>query len=868
MPRAASDSGDCEVTLEADLLAWVRSRPSWQCEVFARLCRHESVDAERVVEIVDRLLEGQASPASDLSEADLPGAPTVQVSTELVAMRNLRSVNALASDQQLTFGASGMTIIYGDNASGKSGYARVLKAAVGARVIDSILADVFARTQPVGQTAVVDYRVAGDDSLQEWKLPGTREVRLQQVHFYDKANGDAYVSTESELTYRPAALVLLDQLITACDAVRTELDRRLQRCDASRPRLPALPGGTSASRFVSTLSRATTLTAIEAACTVPDDARERLGLLLSEEARLKASDPTTERAHLTQVSNVLRDLATTCDALVASLGTDALARLAEMQTSAHQLRAAATVASATTFETEPVHGVGTATWRTLWEAARAFSTTEAYHDQEFPVTDGSSHCVLCHQELSTEAGDRLRRFQAYMTDTTERDAQAAELTLATARSGLIDLIIPQSSAVGTVDSVDPALAGTVEKFLAAADGARTALIDWLDGRRDRPPTPADAGPGPSLADKSEQLRVQAAAIDAATFTQQLQNLGRQIAEIQSSLALAQAKDAIEEEVARLTTRHRMEEAKRSTDTTHITRKASDLTRDHVTREVRDQFTRESERLRLQRITLDDTGGVKGKLLHRPALLGVARQTSVSKVFSEGEQTALGLAGFFTEVVFDTTNSAVVLDDPITSLDHNRRRLVAQRLVELATDRQVIVFTHEVSFVGDLVRLASEAKVAVTERWVQRNGDLLGVCAEKHPWNAKDVKARIGALEQELATIKRERGSWDQEEYDTHCADWGGKLSETWERAVNLEIVNEVVDRGTSQVKPRMFRIFAAITDEDDSDFQAGYSRCSEWARRHDKAPDIHYVAPEADEMEAELQRFRDWFSRIKGYRGR
>jgi hypothetical protein len=108
--------------------------------------------------------------------------------------------------------------------------------------------------------------------------------------------------------------------------------------------------------------------------------------------------------------------------------------------------------------------------------------------------------------------------------------------------------------------------------------------------------------------------------------------------------------------------------------------------------------------------------------------------------------------------------------------------------------------------------------------------------------------------------------WDQEQYDEKCAARGGKLSEAWERAINLEIVNEVVDRGTSQVRPLKFRILAAITEQDNDDFQVGYSRCSEWARRHDKDPSMNFVAPEHADMEAELERFRKWFKRIKGYR--
>lgn len=854
------------MTLEADLVAWVEQRPDWQQAVFARLCRRQPVDAATVTEIVNRLLKGESASAVSLTAADLPGAPLLAASTEFVALRDLAGVNALAPDQQLTFGAGGLTIVYGDNASGKSGYARVLKTAVGARVVDNILTDVFARTTPLAQAAVVDYRVAGVGVQQEWKLADSPDAQLQQAHFYDKANGDAYVSTESEISYRPSALVLLDQLIAVCDAVRTELDQRLQQCDANRPTLPTLPQGTNAARFVAGLCHTTNPVAIETACTAPDDSREQLGRLLSEEARLKASDPIKERDHLVDVANGLAELARTCTTLTVALSAAAIARLAEQRDKARQLRAAADVASSADFDAEPVRGVGSATWRALWEAAQAFSITEAYHDHEFPSTDDGSRCVLCHQELSPEAGDRLRRFQAYMTDTTEREAREAELELANNRTGLTQLDIPDAAAIAATVPDDQGLAGAIEAFLSGASAVRTGLLNWIHGEQDEPPQAVAPGPSTTLTEQSEQFREQAAAIDAPTFLQQLRHVGQQATELQASIALAEAKGDIEAEVARLAARHSIEEARRTTDTTHITGKASDLTRKYVTRDVRDQFTRESDRLRLAQITLDDTRGVKGKLLHRPALLGAARLAPVTQVFSEGEQTALGLAGFFTEVVFDTTKSAVVLDDPITSLDHSRRSLVAQRLVELAADRQVIVLTHEVSFVGDLVRHASEARVAVTERWVQRNGDLLGVCADKHPWKAKDVKARIGVLEHDLAEIKRQRNSWDQEQYEDHCAEWGGKLSEAWERAVNLEIVNEVVDRGTSQVRPRMFRIFAAITQQDDDDFQAGYGRCSEWARRHDKAPDINYVAPEPDEMEAELQRFRDWLGRIKGYR--
>ena len=186
---------------------------------------------------------------------------------------------------------------------------------------------------------------------------------------------------------------------------------------------------------------------------------------------------------------------------------------------------------------------------------------------------------------------------------------------------------------------------------------------------------------------------------------------------------------------------------------------------HVTTLVRDRFTRESDRLRLERVTLEDHGGQKGQLRHQPAFVGAMQRAALPAVLSEGEQTALGLAGFFTEIHFDDSRSAIILDDPVCSLDHVRREYVALRVAEFALDRQVIVFTHDVSFVADLRRAADQVQVPFTERSIMRRGNDPGLCQEGHPWKSKDVKARLAQLGVEVARLRRDAGGWDSDTYE-------------------------------------------------------------------------------------------------------
>jgi hypothetical protein len=242
---------------------------------------------------------------------------------------------------------------------------------------------------------------------------------------------------------------------------------------------------------------------------------------------------------------------------------------------------------------------------------------------------------------------------------------------------------------------------------------------------------------------------------------------------------------------------------------------------------------------------------------------------LSRVFSEGERTALGLAAFFTEAQLDGSNSALILDDPVTSLDHIRRGLVAARLGALAENRQVVTFTHDVAFVADLKREASARGVPVAERSVTRSRAderKPGVCSTEHPWKAKEVPARLAELRQELARITRESPAWDEKGYEEAVAVWAGNLSETWERIFSQEIVGRVLAEGGLEVRPMMVKILARFSEEDRREFDASYSRVSQWAKRHDKGGMVNYVAPEVDQLEEELGRVDAWFKRVKGYK--
>lgn len=476
--------------------------------------------------------------------------------------------------------------------------------------------------------------------------------------------------------------------------------------------------------------------------------------------------------------------------------------------------------------------------------------------------------MLCQQPLNDQAIDRLCRFEAFVTDTTSRDAEAAAVALSTSMGQLAQL---QTLPPGLSASTNRLQEGgediqAMTKWLEMATQTAGAALAWLEGEEQEPKAVVDEVSEPA-AKRAQSLSDLADTIDSTTFAQALSEASKLVMELQDAKALNEAQSAIEVEVARLAQRKLIEGARRLAATNSITTKRGELTETYVTQEVRDHFTRETDRLELRRVTLDRTGrGRNSALEHRPSLKGSRRVADIDDVLSEGEQTALGLAGFLTEVDLDASMSGVVFDDPVSSLDAGRRSRVAQRLAELAAQRQVIVFTHEITFVNALNREAKRQSVAVESRSIQRVGGIQpGLVNDHFPWSAKDIPQRINDLDTDLARLKKARKELTDDQYAAEVGRLVGRFSEALERAVNLHIVNELVDRGTNEVHPTMLKILPRFTQADHDEYQKMYAKTSSWASRHDNAPEENYVPPTVEEIDTEIAGFKSWHARVKKY---
>ena len=843
-----------------EVLSWAETRPWWQQKVLARIIAGVTFGEHDYEDIARSLMEEPESPPDGGWFSNLTLPPVTQDEpVRMIAVRKLANVNRLAPGQELTFEPNGLTVVYGHNGSGKSGYARVISSMVGARHQKKILSDVF-DNEPRTPSGEIVFEVG--DKERTVILGQSPDPELKRIAFYDEYCGNSYLTTDAEISYRPSAVKLLEDLAVVCTGVSQVIKAWTQEKSQPTP-LPRVDPQGSAGEFLRGLSASTSDDAVEAAIQCPADAAEQLEKQKIIVARLRASNPNHEKAQLLKISEELTTIADHLETLDTKVGMQAAQQLADLVANAELAQEMANLVSRRTFANEPLSEVGSSVWKVLWSAAEAYSKV-AYPDHPFPYTSDGAVCVLCQQRIDAEAADRLESFQRFVMDTTVEEAKDAQSQVDKFRDGLRGLIErPEkiSKAIiqlevkkyPRVEELNSILVALRDRTLALAEGEEAHSVDV-------------AATVAFLRKDAVTHRYQAHRVNVEEFAKQLRQAEAQERQLCDQIAMHDGWQLIEDERTRLQAKEKLEKKLSETNTASITKKVGELTRAYVTQEADEFFTREAQNLGLEHVRFRATSARQGSQFHRTEFRDARSGTKLTDVLSEGEQTSLGFVGFLIEAHFDASKSALIFDDPVSSLDHMKRESVARRIVELAKERQVVVFTHDVAFTMLLRKAADEIALPYATRGIEKRRKAEpGYTTEHHPWIAKDAAQRVDKLKQEVAALRRQEKGMPGEDYQRETEKIAGHMSQTWERIISQVIAEPLVDFVSLEVRVGKLRIIGRVTEQDVKTYDDSYGRISAWASRHDPNPALNYVPPTVEELKSEIDVIEDWLNRVKKY---
>ncbi|TWU40029.1 hypothetical protein Q31b_33730 [Novipirellula aureliae] len=545
------------------------------------------------------------------------------------------------------------------------------------------------------------------------------------------------------------------------------------------------------------------------------------------------------------------------------LSDEAIIVIKTLATDAAVKAKAARAAASMNFNDDPLDEIGEPVWRELWEAARRFSTV-AIPDADFPVTEtDDTVCVLCQQTLDDDAKDRLKRFEKFVRDDSAQQSAKAAITLTNAVDALEELDLRGEGLreqLKDVDAVDKAVAQAVRDQLATLLRRWRAVQSAQESSNwsfDVPGTLNDVGD--QLGALIKEVAVRASETEKSADAAERKKLSDELAELQAREWLATVLGDVKEHVLRLSDITKLKKAIKDTKTTAITTKSKELAKSYVTDRLRNVFSDEIKKMqqgvRRLNVELVAAEGRHGRTYYRVQLVG-ASDANVGTVVSEGEHRCIALAGFLSELATESTKSTVVFDDPVTSLDHYWRGCFAKRLVEEAADRQVIIFTHDIVFLHDIVSGAEQNGVPIELRRVQSDRDNCGFVNDGLPWIAQKTLPRIDELEKRARATRSDFDAHNDDEYERSIFGLYSDIRATVERAVEEKLFLGIVTRHQDYISLGNLKKVSTITLDQCERLQKLFKRCCDLTSAHDRASLRGFGVPTPDDAIDDLVELR------------
>lgn len=845
-----------------DLLAWSKTLPVWQQEALRRLFAKDDLDEEDHNQLLDLLKHehglGPAPgwPIQPLSaghlQAGFGGDPV-----SLLSMSDLCDVNGFPNGRTLTFAPTGLTIVFGENGVGKSGYARVLKSACKARKNETVLANAFAEAGGAPR-ADIHFQVGNAAVVHHWEQGQPSHPQLGAVAVYDALCANNYITRDDVPAFQPFGLKHVTKLAAVCD----ELVRRIRTEIGALPRdvtpYQNLRNQTRVGRLIAALSAQTDLEEIKRLGTFPPNDAARLEQLARALLEL---DPEPKAKALDRSAMRLEGLAHSANAAAGYTTDAAINRLRQYVEASAAADEAHAAAAALLKGQDLLPGTGSALWKTLLSAAEAYSKAEAYPGHPHPYVGDAARCVLCQTTLDKDAVDRLSKFQAFVVSEAQKAADAARTTLDDARGKILgaDFTLAIDDALrAEIEDTEPALHQALQDWGAAWHARREWMLAAAHSGVWSDPPLLPGGPSVSelLANAKERATQGAQTLRAAVDPNARQQMTEEHDDLTARKNFSPLSDAVTRVVRNMRTVKALEALIPILGTRSISLKATELADKHISATLLTGLKEELSKLGYrrtitQRIPVKTDKGVSRVHI---ALEGTPEKTEA--VLSEGEQRATALAFFLAEMRLAPAKSSLVFDDPVTSMDHHFRRDVASRLVEIAQERQVIVFTHDAVFVAKLHHACGALQHQPTYRRIEWDARP-GAVSDKLGWQEMSVPNRLNELEGQLAEMRKTWEEYPSEASKAKMTKAYSDLRGTVERLIREVYLRNALEPYGDEVNVREF--FTAAGGVEPAELETMmqiYDRAC-WAMTGHDTPIEHQIPlPTPDLLRADLEALR------------
>ncbi|WP_241991121.1 AAA family ATPase [Cryobacterium sp. Hh38] len=688
------------------LADWANAKDEWVRLLVAEVIATARPVGESTAEKAYQLFRQEKA----LDERELPVVPQLNIEARqdesappltLTRISEVHGINALVSGSVIE-PHEGLTILYGENGTGKTGYSRVFKALANSRTADTILGDIEADAVEE-QSAKLEFTLG--DQAQTLAWAGDRGVSpFTRMSIFDSPAVTAHVDEDLDYVYVPVALALFKHVTVAIQAVTGHVDSTIAELSSgSTGLLSRFQRGSMIYPLIEALGASSDLVDLKSKTKAGKGIDAELDSLTQAVAALRANTMGTQITALKSQQRVLAQAVAAADALSAfDQAAYNAARVTRIQLGTDYETFRSELFAAADLPADPDD-----TWNDFIEGG----DTYRQHLVALGVHD-ADRCLYCRQPLLDPARDLLTRYSTYLEDKISADIRTTDTAL-TAFNRHISSIQGNDMTAFMEEHKDsdeadrPSYFAQVEVIENTRSAIAAALADsqTADIKITDLITPAKstvssalttAGMSISELENQQQNRVKV-----------LDDKQTELLELKDAVELGKSWPLIETQVKSAKEADRLRTLKKPMPqmARAITELSKTASNNLINLSFDALFLEECEALRTPPMKLQFVGR-DGKAQRRKVMTGKHKP---SKVLSEGEQKVLALADFLAEARLAGITAPVIFDDPVSSLDHRRVNEVAQRIAQLADSIQVIVFTHDILFATTLLNLSEKSK---------------------------------------------------------------------------------------------------------------------------------------------------------------
>lgn len=851
-----------DATLISEIQKWIMTHPYWSKYVADKILRGIEINEEVISNAYKYFLEDNdlAKKVLKREEIDLKvtqlSDKTLIEDLNLVEVNKITNVNALADNQKIEFSPN-LTVIYGSNGSGKTGYIRLFNNAFNSRGEKDILPNVFTGSTKRDTTCCFKFKNKDNNYDLEYPKDKTNQEFLY-FSVFDNTSVRVHLDKENELFFMPNGFEYFGKLIECYGKMQKLLEEEIKINLPKNDFILHFTTDSEIKEFVKNLSASTNIVNLDKLANFTEEDDNALKSLETRKVELLALNVDAKVAELNKITTSLNTFKDKLIKIQNILVDTYLATIKSDITDLTQKEEMVKQSGIDRFKTDIVKETGSKEWKLFIESAYQFAKKQD-GENIYPGTE--DYCLLCLQPLSKQANQLINSYWDFINSTIEEEAKKSIQKLQGHKTELekIDTnLLPGDSILTQWLNQRDKL--KTEIWTKEIDDARKQIGYILENIANKNWLQVPI----NKKFKIEELEGLTKEVQTAIKDLQEKNPADEVIKIDQQIALLKSKSllkgflpSIKEYIDKLKWAKKATSKKTNLNSKSITAKQSELFNIFITESYKNIFNSECEKLNAQFGIMINQKGQKGRTVRQLRIVGYEPK----KVLSEGEQRAISLSDFLTEITLSGFNKGIIFDDPVNSLDHERKKVIAQRLSEESRIRQVIVFTHDLVFLYYLKNYLTDYELDFKCHWIQKRENVPGnIFLNNSPDNEREYKNTTKAQEY----YKKSKDTTPQEQ-EYFLKQGFGALRTNYENFVIFDLFGEVVLRFNERVSIGRLKDLVFPEDVIQQVIQKT-DELSRYIEPHLHSDEFAAVKPTPELLNLEIQAFIALKNKLKDYK--